>query len=184
MMKKVFIFIVTVVIFIVPVSARIYDETFPSYVPVSGGAWIEVQTPQGRATIVFPQNNLIGVFGFFGSGYNLCNITTATVNGEIYHSTNFTYWQNPTQLQVRFTRMNTMEVYEPYNSSGNNTSYRWTVMNITNVYATNMGLLDDKGLDRQNNKHIYGFTDKLLIVALVLISGVVLFRAFEKGWKA
>jgi len=76
-----------------------------------------------------------------------------------------------------------MEVYEPY-LSGLNISYRWTALNTSNIYATNMGFADDAGLDRQNNRHLYGFTDKLLIVGLCLTGAIILFKAFERGWKA
>lgn len=51
-----------------PVCAVEYSTEYPSYVPISGGAYIEVQSTLGRGALVFPNQYQNNTFGFSGSG--------------------------------------------------------------------------------------------------------------------
>ena len=77
-MKKKIIFIVSLLLALsIPsvVYAEEYGNTYPAYVPVSGGAYIEVQCALGRGTLVFAREYKDGYFGFYGSGYSPANIS-------------------------------------------------------------------------------------------------------------
>ena len=182
-MKKVLLLLVLGVTLIVPVSAQRYDSSFPEYVPVSGGAWLEAQTSQGRVAVVVPVDYLTDTFGYSGDGYEVVNITASTVSGTIYAQSSFSYYGNPTSLQCRFARMGTLEVYEPYQSSYGSTSYRWTELPTSAVYNTNMDFQDDK-LDRQNDAYRYDTSEKigiLLFISVVLLGGGFVVRCMLRA---
>lgn len=181
-MKRFVVALLMGVIFIVPVSAQSYDKSFPSYVPASGGAWAEVATSQGRVTVVFPLDFRVGFIGFIGDGYNIANLTNSTINGTVFHQTGFRYYGSPLSLQCRLSRMGTLEVYEPYQSTYGSTSYRWTSLPTSEIFSTNIAFVDDKA-DRENDADIYSFSDRLLIiiVCILFVAGVgfVLWRVWH-----
>lgn len=183
-MKKLLVALVLGVFSVVPISAQTYSMVYPSYVPISGGAWCEVDTAQGRLCIVLPVDYLSGYFGYSGSGYNVANITASTITGTVYHSGSFSYYTQPTSLQCRFQRMGTLEVYEPYQNSYGSTSYRWTELHITSVFATNMDYVDDAGLDRQNDSYRYTTDQKILILIFCAVCLLGVFLIFRRAWKA
>ena len=154
--------------------AQSYDTTYPDYVPVSGGAWMEVETAQGTACVVLPADFVEDTFGFSGSGYNVVNLTNSTVTGNIYSKGTFNFYQNPNALQCRFSRFGTLEVYEPY-ATNYGTNYRWTGFPIRSIKATNIGFSDSSG-DRQNDMYLYSLTDKLLILIFVALLIFSLFK--------
>jgi len=155
------------VIPVAKVCAQTYADDFPAYVTITGSAWLEVQTPQGRTCIVVPVGYIRDTFGFSGQiGYNVANTTTATVSGDIYHATQFTYYGNPSVIQCRFTRMNTLEVNEPY-WTGVTTAYRWISLPVTAIHGTNIALMDDAG-DRQNDFYRYSQDQQISIIILVM----------------
>lgn len=182
--KSAFLTIAIFLLFSVSVFAEVYTSDYPSYVPVSGGAWVEVQTSQGRVCIVFPKNYQFDTFSFTGSsGYNITNNISSTVSGYIYKDGSFSYYGSPSQLQCRFTAMDTLQVYEPYQSTYGGTSYRWTYLNTSAIYNTNIAFMDDKA-DRQNNDYIYTFNEKLLIIIVCAVVFSVLFNILRRAWRA
>jgi len=186
-MKKIIMtIIITLVLGVlssVSVFAKVYDETFPAYVNISGGAWIEVQTSQGRITVIVPSNYIHNTFGFSGNGNNVANLTNAVVSGNVFHSGYFSYYGSPRTLQCRFTSMGTLEVYEPYYQSGY-TYQRWTSLPITQIYATNIALEDTTNLDRQNNRHLYTTTERIMMFISILGVGLILITCLRSAWKA
>ena len=73
--KKAVVCLAFLVVLSSSVFAVEYSTEYPSYVPISGGAYIEVQSTLGRGSLVFPNQYQNNTFGFSGSGLNLCNIT-------------------------------------------------------------------------------------------------------------
>ena len=188
---KRFIIILTVGVVLCAFSfscfAEVYESNFPSYCNNSGGAWAEVATQQGRATVVVGRDYISDVFSFYGSeGYNILNSTSNTVNGYIYFQRATSYYTNPTVLQCRFSAMNTLEVYEPYQTSnygGSYTSYRWTSLSTTQIYNTNIGFVDYAS-DRQNNDFIYSLPEKLQIIIILLIVCILFYFLLGRSWRA
>lgn len=172
-----------VVMFSVPVFAQDYSTDFPEYVPIAGGAWCQVDTPQGEITILVPADYIFDTFSFSGDGYNIANATNATVTGMAYAKSNFSYYGSPRQLQCRFQSMGTLQVYEPYENNYGNTSYRWTDLDIEEIKATSINFTDARG-DRQNDNYRYSVAEKIGICIFVAVMILVLMKLFKKGWKA
>lgn len=182
-MKRFVVALFMGVIFIVPVSAQSYDKSFPSYVPASGGAWAEVATSQGRVTVVFPLDFRVGFIGFLGDGYSIANVTNSTISGTIYHQTQFGYYGYPDNLQCRLSRMGTLEVYEPYQSTYGSTSYRWTSLPTSEIFNTNIAFVDDKA-DRRNDVYRYDTTQKVLILIFCLLGLLAVGKVVRRAWRA
>lgn len=164
------------------VSAQTYTSDFPAYAPVSGGAFIEAQTSQGRICVIVPINYQDDTFGFSGNGYNVANVTNSTVSGYAYKNGSFSYYGNPTSVQARFTSMSTLQVYEPYQTNYG-TSYRWIDLPITQIYNTNIGLMDDKA-DRQNNDYVFDYLEKMAMVIIVALVGLIFVNLLRGFWRA
>ena len=142
-MKKIISIFAVVLVFVfsaLPCFAVEYSTDFPSYVPISGGAFFEVKSSLGQITFVCPNNFKNGYFGFSGNGNNICNISNSTVSGYIYTSTGNSY-------QARFTSLGTLEYRT---SSGSYYEYR--DVTITEILNTNVTFIDDKG-DRQTDNY-------------------------------
>lgn len=188
MIKKITI-IVSVVLLCVTLGSTVcfaasYKSEFPSYVPVSGGAWCEIETSQGVACFVVANNYRFDVFGFSGvEGYNIANITSSTVNGNIYFENQTTYYGNPTTLQCRFTSFGTLSVYVPYANNYAGTTYQWQDLAVTNVLNTNIAFQDAAG-NRFNNQHLYSTEEKMLMALLVVCVGILLIYPLRRGWHA
>lgn len=183
-MKRLGMVVLLLVVLSVGVCAEVYDSTFPEYCPVSGGAWAEVQTSQGRAVVVVARNYIDNTFGFKGNGYSVANCTSSTVSGYIYFQSPTSYYGRPDTLQCRFSAMSGLSVYEPYENKYGETSYRWTNLPTSAIYATNIALQDETDLGRQNNDYIYTVTDKLLILLVVVFSLGLVFKVLSRGWAA
>ena len=188
--KRILVFVMIGVIlyaFTFGCSAEVYKSDFPSYCFNSGGAWAEVATQQGRATIVVGRDHISDVFSFYGSqGYNILNSTSSTINGYIYFQRPTSYYTNPSILQCRFSGSGTLEVYEPYQSSsysGIYTSYRWTSLSTSQIYNTNIGFIDYAS-DRQNNDYIYSVSEKLQIIIILLIICILFYFLLGRSWRA
>lgn len=166
------------------VFAQSYDRDFPAYVPVSGGAWAEVNTSQGVATVVVPGDYIADSLGFTGTGYQLASVINTTINGTIYAQDQFGYYGSPESLQCRFTRMSGLEVYAPYRNSYGSTSYEWEELPTTEVLNTNIAFVDDTELDRQNDYYRYDRIEKLLILIFVVLCLLGVFKIFRRMWKA
>ena len=72
-MKKIISIFAVVLVFVfsaLPCFAVEYSTDFPSYVPISGGAFFEVKSSLGQITFVCPNNFKNGYFGFSGNGNN------------------------------------------------------------------------------------------------------------------
>lgn len=171
-------------VFTVAVSAQTYSVVFPSWVPVSGGAWCEVATAQGRVCVVLPSDYRAGYFGFSGSGYNVANITGSTISGTAYAQNGFSYYGDPDSVQCRFARMGTLEVYVPYRNTGGSTSYRWESLPVTAIYNTNMDFTDETGGNRQNDAFRYDTTQKVLILIFCAVVLLGVSQIFRKAWRA
>lgn len=142
-MKKIisiFAVLLVLVFSALPCFAVEYSTDFPSYVPISGGAFFEVKSSLGQITFVCPNNFKNGYFGFSGSGNNICNISNSTVSGYIFTASGNSY-------QARFTALGTLEYRT---SSGSYYEYR--DVTITEILNTNVTFIDDKG-DRQTDNY-------------------------------
>lgn len=142
-MKKIisiFAVVLVLVFSALPCFAVEYSTKFPSYVPISGGAFFEVKSSLGQITFVCPNNFKNGYFGFSGNGNNICNISNSTVSGYIFTSSGNSY-------QARFTALGTLEYRT---SSGSYYEYR--DVTITEILNTNVTFIDDKG-DRQTDNY-------------------------------
>lgn len=183
-MKRVLMIMLIGVMMIVPVSAQEYSAGFPSYVPISGGAFCTVETVEGEATMVFPRDFMCNTFGFRGPGYEIVNVTNSTVSGDLYSVGHFSYYGNPTVVQCRLSRMNTLEVYAPYDSSYGSVRYQWEPLSITEIKATNMNFIDNTGQDRQNDYYRYDQTDKILILCFCAVCLLGLLMVGRMMWSA
>lgn len=142
-MKKIisiFAVLLVLVFSVLPCFAVEYSTDFPSYVPISGGAFFEVKSSLGQITFVCPNNFKNGYFGFSGTGNNICNISNSTVSGYIFTASGNSY-------QARFTSLGTLEYRT---SSGSYYEYR--DVTITEILNTNVTFIDDKG-DRQTDNY-------------------------------
>ena len=155
-MKKIisiFAVVLVLVFSALPCFAVEYSTKFPSYVPISGGAFFEVKSSLGQITFVCPNNFKIGYFGFSGNGNNICNISNSTVSGYIFTSSGNSY-------QARFTALGTLEYRT---SSGSYYEYR--DVTITEILNTNVTFIDDKG-DRQTDNYFLSKEDIFLYTLL------------------
>lgn len=166
-------------------SAEVYKQDIPSFCPIQGGAWCDIETVEGRACFVVPDTYRFGVFGFQGlSGYNVANVTNSTVSGYIYFESPTSWYTNPQQLQCRFSSFGTLQVYAPYyNSSYSSTRYQWETLEIQSISNTNIALMDETG-DRQNNQYLYTITEKLLMFVCCLLIGLILLFVLRSAWHA
>ena len=163
-------------------SAEIYQQDFPTYCQVSGGAWAEVNTSQGVGCLVMVGSYRRDIFGFASrTGYNVINLTNTTISGYIYFRNSTSYYGNPREMQFRFTSFGTLEVYEPHYNYG--TSYRWTSLPITKINNTNIAFTDEVA-DRQNDSYVYSMTEILLIAVVCLLIGQILYFIFVRAWHA
>ena len=163
------------------VSAVSYNDDFPSYVGISGGAFLGCTTEQGLSTIVVPIDYQYGTFGFKGDESNVMNLTSDTVTGMIYYSSPSSFYGSPTELQCRFTGFGTLEVYEPYASSYGGVRYQWTAQTVQDLTATNCQLIDYHG-GRQNDAEAYDQHTMILIVVVVVLA-LLAFIIWKRGRK-
>lgn len=167
-MKKI-ISIFSVVLVLVfsslPCFAVEYSTDFPSYVPISGGAFFEVKSSLGQITFFCPNNFKNGYFGFSGNGNNICNISNSTVSGYIYTSTGNSY-------QARFTALGTLEYRT---SSGSYYEYR--DVTITEILNTNVTFIDDKG-DRQTDNYFLSKEDIFLYTLFLVCASCSVLSLF------
>ena len=157
-MKKIisiFAVLLVLVFSALPCFAVEYSTDFPSYVPISGGAFFEVKSSLGQITFVCPNNFKNGYFGFSGNGNNICNISNSTVSGYIYTASGNSY-------QARFTSLGTLEYRT---SSGSYYEYR--DVTITQILNTNVTFIDDKG-DRQTDNYFLSKEDIFLYTLLLV----------------
>ena len=159
-MKKIisiFAVVLVLVFSALPCFAVEYSTKFPSYVPISGGAFFEVKSSLGQITFVCPNNFKNGYFGFSGNGNNICNISNSTVSGYIYTASGNSY-------QARFTALGTLEYRT---SSGSYYEYR--DVTITEILNTNVTFIDDKG-DRQTDNYFLSKENIFLYSLLFVIA--------------
>lgn len=157
-MKKIISIFAVVLVFVfsaLPCFAVEYSTDFPSYVPISGGAFFEVKSSLGQITFVCPNNFKVGYFGFTGNGNNICNISNSTVSGYIFTASGNSY-------QARFTALGTLEYRT---SSGSYYEYR--DVTITEILNTNVTFIDDKG-DRQTDNYFLSKEDIFLYTLLLV----------------
>lgn len=142
-MKKIISFFAVFLVLVfsaLPCFAVEYSTQFPSYVPISGGAFFEVKSSLGQITFVCPNNFKNGYFGFSGTGNNICNISNSTVSGYIFTTSGNRY-------QARFTSLGNLE----YRTNAGSFS-EYQDVTITEILNTNVTFVDDKG-DRQTDNY-------------------------------
>lgn len=140
---------------VLPCFAVEYSTEFPLYVPISGGAFFEVESSLGKITFICPNNCKNNYFGFSGSGNNICNVTNSTVTGYIYTASGTSY-------QARFTALGTLE-YRINSSS----YYEYRDVTITKILNTNVNFIDDKG-DRQTDNYFLS-KENIFLYTLLLV---------------
>lgn len=167
-MKKIisiFAVVLVLVFSALPCFAVEYSTEFPSYVPVSGGAFFEVQSSIGKITFICPNNYKNNYFGFSGNGNNICNISNSTVSGYIYTASGTSY-------QARFTSLGTLE-YRTSSSS----YYEYKDVTITEILNTNVIFIDDKG-DRQTDNYFLSKESIFLYTLLLVCASCSVFSLF------
>jgi len=171
-MKKLKIFLLSlflISLFSIPSFAIVYPTQFPAYVPVSGGAYIEVQsTAIGRGTLIFSPVTIENTFGFSGTGNNICNLSSGTVTGTFY-ATNGT-----TTYTVRMVRLGTLE----YQTS---TSSTWNSVTISQIYNTNVFFTDETTRNRQTDGFRTSSSDRLTVVIGTIIVLLILVLIYFSG---
>lgn len=162
-MKKISIFVLTLILccsLSFSALAADYGTEYPSYIPISGGAYFEVKSSVGSVSFVFPYNYKDGYFGFFGSGSNITNIYSGTINGTMYTSSGSSYScraQYGENLQYR----------------SNSYPYDWVDVTTSSILNSNCDFIDLSDNDRQNDSIIYDFTPFQQMIAILL--GFVVF---------
>lgn len=166
MKRKILFFFSLIMALAVPsvAFAEEYGSTYPDYVPVSGGAYIEVQSTLGRGALVFSSEYKDGYFGFYGTGYSVANITKNTVNGTYYSSSGTAY-------NVRLSAMGEAQYYREVTT----TRYEWTKLSISKIYNTNckfQDLKDDRGnvIDLFNyDPLVYMWFAFMILISILLL---------------
>ena len=144
----------------------VYSTEFPSYIPLSGGAYFETNVASlGQVSAVFPLQYKNDTFGFTGTGNNICNLTNSTVSGYLYRTNGTTY-------SCRFTRQGTLE----YQATATAT---WTALSTSAISNTNIQFVDQTVRDRQTDNYDISRNDRLLritlpFVAILMLGGILL----------
>lgn len=184
MFKKLLATLLLGVMLCVPVVAETYDTHFPQYVPIAGGAWIQVYSKDlDEFTVLVPADFIHDTFSFSGSGYNIANASSETISGMAYAKDTFKYYGSPQKVRCRFQSMGTLQLYEPY-LDNNEVKYRWVNVNIENIIATSVNLMDASSLGRQNDNYRYSVSEKIGICIFVAVVALVLLKVFKKGWRS
>lgn len=145
----------------VTVYAAEYGSEYPDYVKFSGGAYIEVQSAIGRGTIVLQDTYKTGYLGFTGDRYYLCNLSNSTITGRFVTT-------NGTVYNCRFSSFEAPQYYQDSGVSGT-----WRYLNTSDVFNTNVELIDLTDKDRGNlidvfdNNEFYYFVVSLMLVLIV-----------------
>ena len=156
---KKLIFIVSLMLILsIPITsyAEDYGTDYPNYVPYSGGAYIEVQSTLGRGSLVFQDTYKNNYFGFYGTGYDVFNISNSTITGRYITV-------GGTEYQARLTSFNTVQYYY---SQG--TVREWRDLVITKIYNTNCTFIDYTGADRNNQIDVFDNAPYKYTVACLL----------------
>ena len=171
--KKAVVCLAFLVVLSSSVFAVEYSTEYPSYVPISGGAYIEVQATLGRGSLVFPNQYQNNTFGFSGSGLNLCNITYSTVSGYFYPASG-------SPVQVRFQRYSTLEYY--YESTGS-WGNEWRPVTTSAIYNTNVRFIDNTTLTRAQEGPIFDDGQRTmipLVIVLLLVAVIGICLGFRR----
>lgn len=157
-MKKyltLFVCLISIFVFSVSSFAVTYSNDYPTYLPISGGAYFEVQCSLGKVSLVFPDSFKNGTFGFSGSGSDIVNLTNSTVQGYLYTSSGASY-------SARLTRLSTLE-YQPSSSSST-----WSSITVSQIYNTNVTFIDLTSRDRQTDNYYLSKEDMFLYSFVIL----------------
>ena len=171
--KKAVVCLAFLVVLSSSVFAVEYSTEYPSYVPISGGAYIVVQSTLGRGSLVFPNQYQNNTFGFSGSGLNLCNITYSTVSGYFYPASG-------SPVQVRFQRYSTLEYY--YESTGS-WGNEWRPVTTSAIYNTNVRFIDNTTLTRAQEGPIFDDGQRTmipLVIVLLLVAVIGICLGFRR----
>ena len=137
-----------------------YGYEYPEYVPVSGGAFVEVKSSIGTVSLVFPIEYQNGYFGFVDSGSaSIGNIYNNTIYGHLYTRSG-TVYQVRTSYGERI-EYQTEQGY-PYNN--------WVTLNISQILNTNIQFIDLTDQGRQTDFQKYEFTvNEKFLLSLIAI---------------
>lgn len=167
-MKKISIFFLTLIITISMAGtayAAEYGYEYPEYVPVSGGAFVEVKSSLGTVALVFPFEYKNGYFGFVDSGSaSIGNVFNNTIYGHLYTRSGTVY-------QVRASYGERIEYQTeqgyPYN--------QWVTLNISQILNTNIQFIDltDQGRQTDFQKYDFSYNDIFLYSLLIVCTFVI-----------
>lgn len=141
-----------------PVCAMEYSTEYPSYLPISGGAYIEVQSTLGSGTLVFPREFQTDTFGFSGSSFNLFNLTNVTVSGRFYTASGRDY-------RVRLSAFSTLEYYSESSGWGG----EWLSMSTSSIQNTNVRFIDNTTLTRAQESPVFDDGQRTMIPLLIVL---------------
>lgn len=165
-MKKCLLSIFFCVLFLslpfVTSSAFVYGNTFPEFVGVSGGAFVEAQSGNRSVVILLPYDKRAEVFTTLTDG-QLYNCTSGTVNCQV--------WINGTHYTGRFQSWGTLQ----YQTTSGYTSV-WNDLDIDKITDTNLELLTDDNSVYNSN---FFFT-KFEVVVISLLVAILFFEFL--GW--
>lgn len=174
-MKKKIVFVLSLVfMLLMPITsyAEEYGTDYPKYIPYSGGAYIEVQSTLGRGSLVFQDTYKNNYFGFYGSGYDVFNISNSTITGQFITANGTTY-------QARLTSFNSIQYYY---SQG--TVREWRDLLTTKIYNTNCTFIDYSDSHRNNCIDVFdNDTYKHTTTAFLCLIVVLLFYLSIKVGK-
>lgn len=168
-MKKIRVvtFILTLIICLgIPciVYAQDYGTEYPDYIKYSGGAYIEVQSSIGRGSAVFQDTYKNGYLGFYGSGYNICNLSKTSISGLFVTAGGQEY----------NCRISSFGVIQYYYESGN--TREWRDLNTTEIINTNVTFIDYTENKRDNIFDLFDYDIyKYAVVFLLFLCLLVLF---------
>lgn len=165
-MRKLFIFLSTFLIincaFYTTAYAADYGYEYPDYIPVSGGAFVEVQSSLGTVALVFPIDYKDGYFGFVDSGSaSVGNLSNNTIYGTLYTRSGASYSIRAPYGELIEYQTNSSY---PYN--------QWVDLSMSEILNTNIQLIDLTDQGRETEFQYYDFTYKEKFFAIEIFLGV------------
>lgn len=162
-MKKISLFFLTLLLTISMAGTAYgadYGYKYPDYVPVSGGAFVEVESSLGTVALVFPNNYKNGYFGFVDRGSaSIGNISNNTISGYLYTGSGQSYSVRASYGEL--IEYNTNSGY-PYN--------QWVDLRITKILNTNINFIDLTDEGRQTDFQKYDFSvDLIFLYSLIVV---------------
>lgn len=153
-----------------PTYAAEYGRQYPIYLKQSAACFVECQTNLGKGTVVLPRNYQYNYIGFSGKGYNIMNLQSLSISGQLI-------LENGTSYEVRASGFSTFQYYD---SNGNWGSYY--DLTVSSIYNTNIQFTDEQS-NRGNVIFSFSNYEKFIISIACLLFCLILFCAIWKGVK-